>query len=342
MSRLTTVLFLALLAAALVAWLATVATTLSLHQSDHAGNGLSYSFANIGVVITWMLLAIVLFMSFGRIQAPSWVPLLAFTALIASAGAGITVVNLLNDNGQFPAQWPIVTLIVAPLLMMAFALWASFPSIQRLMDARTVYPGVWAIVLALSVVPFPLRSTQKRQLAQQQEAYVADQAAKTRDEQSKEDAQLAALNDSSHLRDFLALVTVSTEMRAAVLLRIQSLPNRQKDVLEMLGANEGVAMGELRNLSLELTPELCTSAVEFLRKHAIGYRAKFNNDNNRFAVAEQELEKYVFGMQWMAERHCDVRSAILAYRETALAYPTSPERELYIKRLENIQLTSGG
>lgn len=340
MSRLSAVIFAAVLIATVVAWLATVAATLSLHQSDNAGNGLSYSFANIGVVITWVLLGVLLFMSLSRVETPSWTSPVAFVSLIASAAAAITVVSLLKDDGKFTAQFPIVTMIVAPLLMIAFAVWAAYPSVQRFIDARTISFGVWGAVLLLSIVPFPLRSVQKRRLAEQREAYTAGQAANTKDDQDAQQAQLAALSNNSHLRDFLALTTVSTEMRNAVLLRVQSLPNRQKEVVEMLNVGEGVAMGELRNLSLEITPELCVSGTEFLRQHAIGYRDKVGTNNNRFVVAEQELEKYLFGMQWLAERKCDVRSAVAAYRETAMAYPESPERDQYVKRLEKILSTN--
>lgn len=341
MSRLTTVLFLIVLAATTLAWLFTVATTLTLHQSDQAGNGMSYSFAGIGVGVTWILMGVVLLMSFGRVEKPSWVLPLAILAFVLSAVAAITVINLLKDDATITAQWPIITLIGAPVLMMSFAVWCASPSMQRFAEPRTMFAGVWGAALALSVLPFPFRAIQKRQLAARQDAYVASQASAAAGSKNVELAELSALGDSAHLRVYLSLASNNTEVREAVLMRVSSLPHRQRDAIEMLNAGEGIAMGELRNLSLEATPELCSSSNTFLQKHATDIGAKRNNANPRFEVAEQDLEKYEYGMQWLAERRCDVRPALLAYRETAMAYAESPERARYIKKLEDIAARSG-
>ena len=55
-SRVTSAVFIAVGLATTLAWLATVATALSLNESDNAGNGMSYSDAIIGVIITRALL----------------------------------------------------------------------------------------------------------------------------------------------------------------------------------------------------------------------------------------------------------------------------------------------
>lgn len=341
MSRVTAVVFGIALAAATFAWLATVATALSLHQSDNAGNGMSYSFGTLGVIITWVLLAIVLLMAFRHITYPTWLPLVAAVGLLGSGAAAFTVFNLLKDNGHFPAQWPIVTLIVAPLLMLGFAAWAAFPSVQRLVEPRLMFIGAWSAVLVLSALPFPVRVAQTKRLTRERETYMRAQETREAEERANWRNDLTTLSDTAPLSEFLALTTRSTEMREAVLARVQTLPNRQRDVVTMLKARDGSAMGELRNLGLEITPELCERGVEFLRSHAVDYRGKRNNDNNRFVIAAQELDKYLFGMQWLAERKCNVTPAVNAYKETALLYPDSSERAAFLARLDALAVASG-
>lgn len=336
MSRVTTVVFLALVVAATLAWLATVATTLSLHQSDNAGTGMSYGFATIGVIITWALLAALLVIGVSHVARPAWLPLAMLIGHLGSAAAAITVINLLKDDAHFPAQWPIVTLIVAPLLMIAFAVWSAFPSVRQLGEPRVMFGGVWSAVLLLSVLPFPVRVAQTNRLAQQRAAYLSAQANRDADAQSNWRNDLAVLPDTAPLSAFLALTSRSTEMREAVLERVKTLPNRQRDAVAMLQAREAIAMGELRNLGLEVTPELCQSGVEFLRLHAVDHRVKRANYNDRFVVAAQDLDKYLFGMQWLAERKCDVSAAVNAYKETALLYPDAPERAAFLANIAAI------
>ena len=55
MSRVTSAVFIDVGLATTLAWLITVATALSLKESDNAGNGMSYSDAIIGVIITGAL-----------------------------------------------------------------------------------------------------------------------------------------------------------------------------------------------------------------------------------------------------------------------------------------------
>ena len=127
MSRLTTIVFTALVAAATLAGLATVAIALSLHQTDSAGYGMSSSYAMNGAIITWVLPTVVLVIGLAHVARPAWTPWLVLPGFTLSKAAALTVINVLKDDAHVPAQWPMVTLIGAPLLVLEFAMGLPFP-----------------------------------------------------------------------------------------------------------------------------------------------------------------------------------------------------------------------
>ncbi|MBC8085941.1 MAG: hypothetical protein H7Z40_01650 [Phycisphaerae bacterium] len=329
-----TVAFFLLFALGTICWLATVATAASLNSSDQAGNGMSYGFAMIGVIVTWSTLALLLLFAFNRISAPGWITALAILSVPLSAAAAVTVVNLLKDNRDFIGQWPLVTVVVVPLLILLFALWAVVPAVQAMASREVVLPAVWMAVLLLAVIPFPLRAVQKTRQARERQAFTTTVNNAEAEEHAAWRARFDAVHADAHLRDVLAFTTNGSNMRDEALARARTLPARQQNALEMMNRNEGAVMSELRNLALEHTAELCTEATEFLRRHAVDSRSRVSSDNGRFIVAAQELDKYIFGMQWLAERGCAVNEATAAYRETANLYPDSPERAEFLSRLE--------
>lgn len=326
----------AVLLCAALAWLATIAITLTLHQSDPAGNGLSYSYATIGAGVMCILVAIALLIGLSHVARPPWLSIVAFLGFASTSISAFTVINLLKEENAFTANWPIVSLVVPTLLILAFAAWASFPTVQRLAEPRVMFTSLWIGVIAFSSLPVPVRAAQKSRIA----AARLQQARAVTDRDAEESAlnlgALTALPDTAALSAFLDLATRSTEMRTAVLSRVSSLPNRQRDAIAMLKARDERVMGELRNLALEPTPELCENAIAFLTEHAFAHRAKLADYNNRFVVAEQDLEKFLFGMQWLAEHRCDVRPAVTEYKASAMLYPEAPERAKFLARLDAI------
>lgn len=340
MSRTLTVVFFLLFAFGTLCWLLTVATTASLNSSDQAGNGMSYGYALIGVIVTWSVLAVLLAVTIGKSSPPWWITALAVVSVPLSAAAAVTVVNLLRNNRDFAGQWPIVTLVAAPLLMLFFALWSAQPALQTLVSRNFVFPAIWISVILLSVLPFPLRTSQKKRQARQRAEYATTLTNRDADERQTWRAQFDALSDTAHLRELLTFASNGSNLRDEALAKARTLPARQQHAVEMLKQNDGLVMSELRNLALESTPELCTHATEFLRMHAVRYQSRVTADNKRFIVAAQELDKYHFGMQWLVERGCAMTSAIDAYRETANLYPDSPERTQFLSRLDSFVTTA--
>lgn len=337
MSRLTSVAFFGVLLLAAVSWLATVATTATLNESDKAGNGLSYSFGMIGVVVTWVLLGALLVFAFRQAPAPGWVIGLGVLALPLGAAGCMTVINLLKDNHDFPAQWPIVVIVVAPLLLIAFAVWACVPTVRALVAPTTMHRFALTAAIALSALPFPLRVAQKKRQAAAHANAVAELATQQAHEEQQLRARFDSLTDAASLSDVLAFISNGSGMRDLALEKARTLVHRQEHAIAMLKVRDESIMGELRNLNLEPTAELCAAATEFLRLHALDPRGHPANNNNRFVVAAQYLDKYTFGMQWLAERHCTMHEAIEGYRATAMKYPDSPERKEFLDRLAHFE-----
>lgn len=337
-----TIVFYVVFAAAFVCWLATVAMSATLHESDQAGNGMTYSFATLGAGITWILIAVLMLMAFRNVDAPTWSKIAALVGVPLSGVTAIVAIQMLKDRSDFPGQWPIGMILVPALLMFAFALWTKVENVRELVQPEIVFPSVWSTIILLSIFIHPFRIGQKATLAERHKAAMQQHAADALSERQLWQLKFDAISDSSHLREVLAFRVNGSDMRDAALARARTLPNRQNDAIEMLSANDEQVMGELRNLELNATPELCAAATEFLRQQAVGYRGRVASDNNRFIVAAQSLDKYLFGMQWLAERGCSMKAATDAYRETAMAYPDSPERATFLSRLEGLTSTAAG
>lgn len=335
-----TIVFYVLFAAAFIGWLATVAMTATLHESDQAGNGLTYSFATLGAGITWILLAALMVLSFRGADAPAWSKIAALVGVPLSGVTAVVAIQMLKDRSDFPGQWPIAMVVAPALLMFAFALWTKVDAVRELVGPEIAFPSVWSTVILLSVFIYPFRIGQQATLDEKRKSAMQQSAADALSEQQLWQLKFDSLGSSSHLREVLAFHDNGSNMRDAALALARTLPNRQHDAIEMLSANEESVMSELRNLELNATPQLCDAATEFLRKHAVNYRGRVASDNDRFVVAAQFLEKYLFGMQWLAERGCDMTAATEAYRETAAAYPDSPERATFLSRLESLTSTA--
>jgi len=339
-SRTMTVTFFVWLALGVACWLATLALAATLNNSDQAGNGLSYAFAMIGIVMTWSIIAFLLVLAFRSASAPGWVITLAVVATPLSAASAMTVVNLLKGNRDFAGQWPIAALVVAPLLLMLFAVWATRPGMHALVSPRVMFPTVWLSIVALSIIPFPLRAAQKKRQAKQRQTELVASSGREVSRKQAWQTQFDALTDSAHLREVLAFASNESNMRDVALAKARTLSNRQQNALQMLQQGETALMSDLRNLALNPTPELCTLATEFLRLHAVNYQGRAVWDDKRFVVAAQELDKYLYGMQWLAEGGCSLRTALDAYRVTAQAYDDSPERAQFLARLDVFATTA--
>lgn len=178
-----------------LAWLATVAMAVSLHESDAAGNGLTFSFGQIGVGVTWLLLSIVIWMWIGRVGAIAPNARLIAAAAALSGMAAFSAMNLMRDNPRFFLQWPVIFLVVPPATFLTIA-WSSLrvqPAVAT--GDSPLATRALIVVLVLALVPFPMRSVQEKRLREQRAAFQRTQA----EQQAADQKRWQAEADSQRL-----------------------------------------------------------------------------------------------------------------------------------------------
>ena len=166
-------------ALALLFWVLALATLSGLASSDAAGNGYAQAYAAIELFILWSLLALVTFIAGvkGQMTVPA---VLAAAILIPASGVvAFVVLGLLSKPALPPFLWPIVIPAVVPPLVLAFDLWALFPSLRAAVPARLAGGAVWSVTLLLCLSIFAFQQARERAIAQifaASEKYQADLA----------------------------------------------------------------------------------------------------------------------------------------------------------------------
>src|SRR5258706_4360816 len=105
-------------------WVALVANVATFGQSDPAGRGLADSFASLTVIALWIVLAILVAVAATKGRAPGWTKVALLILVPASGAAALGALYLLSSHAVSPAKWPIVVPALAPLCLIAYALWA--------------------------------------------------------------------------------------------------------------------------------------------------------------------------------------------------------------------------
>ena len=133
----------------------------------------------VGIVILWVLLALVLIIAGMKGAMPRLAMLVAVVLIPASGVAAIYAQDLLamppNQSFSLPSSppwplspflWPLVVPALVPPLVVGFSFWAMTPSLHARIPARLASGVVWGLVLVLSLSLFPM--TQMRQRAHEE------------------------------------------------------------------------------------------------------------------------------------------------------------------------------
>jgi hypothetical protein len=126
-----------------------------MHNSDGAGNGLSYSFAMLFAIGLWALLGGVMLYATLRGVVPAGGRLAALLLIPASGTAAVTAINLIRIRAG--GGVPLLVLVLAPALIAAYAVWALVPSVRSLAGPRAATVVVWGGVALLTLLPWLLR-----------------------------------------------------------------------------------------------------------------------------------------------------------------------------------------
>ena len=119
-------------------------------RSDAAGNGMSQAFGIIATVLLWMIVAVMLFVARKHGAIPGWAKACLFVLLPASAIGVAVAIGIYSERGG----WLIAIPVLTPLVVLAYATWARFPSLHSLVAAEPANAIVVAVLVLATAAPF--------------------------------------------------------------------------------------------------------------------------------------------------------------------------------------------
>ena len=114
MKRAVSFLNLTLLIVAIFLWLAMVAISATMNESDAAGRGMANGFAMVTAIGLWIVLAILVLMAVTRTGVPGLVRVAALLLVPLSFAAALATISLLAGVRGQATGWPIVVLAAVP------------------------------------------------------------------------------------------------------------------------------------------------------------------------------------------------------------------------------------
>jgi hypothetical protein len=324
---------------ALVLWAATVANAVTIKSSDAAGNALSQAFGALMGIALFVLLTILLVLAAVRGDMPMWMRVAALVLVPASGAATVAAVEILGQGTEWPVRWPLVIPVVAPALLIAFALWAYVPSLRGMASATATGAVVFSALALVSVAPWPLflergrlRTAGPGELQAFRSAKRAKWSASERDTHR---AGFDTIEPDSPLYAWLFYTEPGDPMRERAFAAINRLPERQREVEEMVLSGNIAAIREIPNLNVEPTPSLCDAARESIVFKARRARPRLGHPS--YTPYARDVEFYMPTVEWLVKRGCPLTDALTELEATANTYADSPERARFLAKLNSLR-----
>lgn len=327
-----------LLLAAVLLWLALIATSATLNSSDPAGNALSSAYGAFIALGLWAVLALMLIIAGAKGVMPLGSRLAALVLVPASCAATLAAMNLMS--GHPGLKWPLALPILAPPLILAYAIWSYFPGMRAMVPATYAATGIWGLLLVLTLIPLPaIRSRHRDGLAQRERVMGEQATGAAQEREAREQENLAnfqRLTAESRLWDLIPFTGDSNALREQALERARSLATRQADAEQMLAEGQGFPLLEVQSLNLAPTPGFCEKAAAFLIQQAKDWRPTVEVPPP-YETRAGEIEQYLGAMGWLRANGCDINAALLATEASVRSYPAGPGRELFLEALGRLR-----
>ena len=329
--------FVVVLVLAAVMWAATVANTVTIRASDTAGNALSHAFGVLMAIALFVLLAVLLILAAIRGSMPAWMRIAAVVLVPASGAATIAAIEIMSQGTEWPVRWPIVIPVAAPGLIIGLALWTALPSVRALSPASVAGGIALGGLALLSVAPWPLLSERGRVRNAGPGELDAIRAAKrarwSEGDRAAHRAQFDAIAPDASLYEWLPFTEPGDPLRDRALAAIRGLPERQRELEEMVRAGNVAAIREVPEIATEATPALCDAAREAVVFHARQTRPEPADGSPSYARFARDVEYYMGTVEWLVARGCALGGGLAELETTARAYGDSPERARFLERL---------
>ena len=123
--------------------------------------------------------------------------------------------------------------------------------------------------------------------------------------------------------------------RDRAMAAIHRLPERQREVEEMVRSGNVAALRELPNFGAAATPALCEGARDALSYHARGVQA--DGVPPAYTPAARDVEFYMPTIEWLAARGCNLDKALTDLDTAARSFADGPERDRFIAQLGSLR-----
>jgi hypothetical protein len=328
-----------LLLVSLVLYAAALGMIASMHTSDAAGNASTQGFAFLTTSALWIFLCALLIVAGVNSQLPRWAVVVEFILVPSCAASALASVNLLMDT-FYKSKWPVIVPALAPLLLMAFAIWALFPALRRSVPTVPANVFVWGSILLLSLLPWPAVVYRKSHLADDLERaakeHEANEPKRIEEERQRNLAGFRQLTPDSLLQDWLSFRSPSNELREQAFECIRKLPRRQADAELMMQQGLDYFWEDVPEMNLEVSSIVCASAHKFLRERAKELQPLYPADPPRFANMVGRIGPYLPTIKWLFEHQCDCTAEVDAIKSTVAIYADCPERTKVLEFLQGL------
>jgi hypothetical protein len=337
--------FVIVLVVAAVLWAATVANTVTIKSSDAAGNALSHAFGVFMAIALFVLLAILVVLAAARGAMPVWMRIASVILVPASGAATIAAIEIMSQGTEWPVRWPLVIPALAPALIIGLALWTALPSVRGLAPASVAGGIALGGLALLSIAPWPLlraRGQERRAGPGELQTIRAARRARWREsDRAAHQADFDAIEHDAPLYAWLPFTEPGDPLRDRALAAIRRLPERQRELEEMVRAGNEAAVREVPALATEATSALCDAAREAVVFHARRTRPGSPEEAAHYARYARDVEYYMPTVEWLIARGCPLGDGLAELETTARAYDDSPERARFLERLAALQQSAG-
>ena len=242
----------------------------------------------------WLVLALLLLIAAINGAMPTMGKIGAAVMLPLSAVAASVSADLYSQG----ADWTFVIVLVLPLLLAGYALWARLPALHPALPPlqTTALLGSLAVLLCLApVVGMKFASAAMPSPEVQAAAESALEAAQRQQEEAaikRESEAFAELGPDSSLRDYLLYLPGGDSRSREALAGARQVKSRQADAVALLDAGRLEALTDLFRLDLQPDPELC-QAYDNALANAASQVTKARSDYLSIAIdLEQQLAQH--------------------------------------------------
>jgi hypothetical protein len=315
-------------------YLAMVGSLTGMNETDAAGRGMAMGFGAIFGAALWLVLALLLLIAAINGAMPTMGKIGAAVLLPLSAVAASVAADLYSQG----ADWTFVIVLVLPLLLAGYALWARVPALHPALPPlqTTTLLGSLAVLLCVaSLAGMQFASAAAPSPAAQAAAEKASAEALRQQEEAgikREAEAFAKLGPDSSLRDYLLYLPGGDSRSRDALAGARQVKSRQADAVALLNAGRLEALTDLFRLDLQPTPDLC-QAYDNALANAASQVTKARSDYLSIAI---DLEQQLPNIKWLVAGGCNLDGSLGLLVDHVHAVSDSERMQTFAKTLKSL------